>query len=383
MADDEETTVTPYEVSGDVDYDKLLEQFGADRLSEEQVQRFPDGGHRLVRRRAFYAGRDINRVLSSIDSGEQLSVITGRGPSGSMHLGHIVPFYFAKYLQDTAGAHVYIPISDDEKHLSKELGLDKIQDYADRNIEQILGVGFDPEKTTIIHDTVDADVIYPIATRVANHITPATVDAVYGSQPNIGMQFYPAVQAAHLLLPQLIQGSHASVVPIAVDQDPHIRLARDIAGRQDMPAEKPAALLSKFLPTLSGPGKMSSSGDKPTIYLDADEDTVEEMITKYAHSGGKKSLKEHREQGGNPDVDVAFQYQRYFFEPSDDEVERLESGYEDGTVTSGEMKQEAVDSITRFLNEHQERVRNHSTSLEEFRLTEEERLRALKAASCR
>jgi len=128
-------------------------------------------------------------------------------------------------------------------------------------------------------DTADADVIYPLATTLAERITPAARDAVYGDPANVGMGFYPAVQAAHLLLPQFVDGPHATTVPIAVDQDPHVRLARDVAAKERFPVEKPGALLSKFLPGLDGPGKMSSSHDAPTIHLTDDRDGPREART--------------------------------------------------------------------------------------------------------
>jgi tryptophanyl-tRNA synthetase len=106
-------------------------------------------------------------------------------------------------------------------------------------------------------------VVYPLASAFAAEITQSTVDAVYGDPENVGLSFYPAVQATHLLLPQLVAGRHPTLVPIAVDQDPHVRVCRDVAATRRYDLDKPAALLSKFLPSLAGPGKMSSSSETP------------------------------------------------------------------------------------------------------------------------
>jgi len=104
---DDTFTVTPYAVEGTVDYGRLLEQFGTDRLEPAQKAQFPD--HPLIRRDVFYAERDVDPFLAATRAGQTHFIVTGRGPSGPMHIGHIFRFYFAKRLQDNTGAFVYVP----------------------------------------------------------------------------------------------------------------------------------------------------------------------------------------------------------------------------------------------------------------------------------
>jgi tryptophanyl-tRNA synthetase len=371
-------TVTPYAVEGDVDYDRLLDRFGADRLTDAQISDFPQPAHRLLRREVFYAGRDVERFTAAAERGETVSVVTGRGPSGPMHLGHVYPFYFAKYLQDQTGAHVYIPLSDDEKYFAKDLSFEEIHEYTRENLRDVLAVGFDPERTRIVVDTEDADVVYPLAAEFAKELTPAAMEATYGTPPNVGLGFYPAVQATHLLLPQLVHGPHPTLVPIAVDQDPHVRVCRDIAAKQRHDVTKPAALLSKFLPRLGGGGgKMSTSDEAPGILLSDDRETVREKVAKHAYSGGKSDLDEHREHGGDPEVDVAYQLLFYFFEEDDAELERLADEYRSGELLSGELKAYAADRIADFLEAHRARRPEGPVVevVEPYRLTNEERER--------
>lgn len=281
-------TVTPDRVEGAVEYDRLLERFGADVLTADHRQQFPGPPHRLLRRGVYYAQRDLDRFLEAATTGGDHSIVTGIGPSGPLHIGHVVPLYFAKHLQQRTGATVYIPLSDDEKYLHRELSLTDLSRYTRANLRDILAVGFDPEHTRIVIDTRDADVIYPIATVLAKSITQSTYDGIYGRPENVGQSFYPAVQATHLLLPQLVSGEHPTLVPIAIDQDPHVRLCRDVSGKQRVPVTKPGALLAKFLPSLDGPGKMSSSSDAPRILLTDDRPTIREKITAHAYSGGTR-----------------------------------------------------------------------------------------------
>jgi tryptophanyl-tRNA synthetase len=379
MTATDDFTVTPYTVEGEVDYDRLLDQFGADRITDEQRANFPDPSHPLVRRRVFYAQRDLDPFLDAANAGEQHSIVTGRGPSGPMHVGHVFPFYFAKSLQEQTGATVYIPVSDDEKYYLKNKSVDEIADHARDNLREILAVGFDPERTRIVLDTADADVVYPVASALAADITQATVDATYGDPENIGLSFYPAVQATHLLLPQLVHGAHPTLVPIAVDQDPHVRVCRDVAAKERYDVTKPGALLSKFLPSLAGPGKMSSSSEAPSLLLRDDRETITEKIREHAYTGGRTSVEEHREHGGDPSVDVPYQLLSAFFEDSDDRVDRLAREYREGTLLSGELKEIAAESIADFLDAHQrrrEQLGDLEEELEPYRLTERERATA-------
>ncbi|MFC3477961.1 tryptophan--tRNA ligase [Halobacterium litoreum] len=372
MTDDD---VTPYAVAGDVDYEKLLARFGADELTDDQRRRFPD--HPLVRRGLFYAGRGVSDFLDA----EEQSIVTGIGPSGPMHLGHAMVFYFAKRLQDELGARVYVPLSDDEKYWFKDQTAAETGEYLRENLRDLLAVGFDPELTRFVVDTRDADVVYPLATAFGKEVTHSTLENVYGTPENVGQAFYPAVQTAHLLLPQLVHGEHETLVPIAVDQDPHVRVSRDVAAKARYPVGKPGALLMQFLPSLGGPGKMSSS-EGVSIRLTDDADTVREKIRKHAFTGGQSSVEEHREQGGDPEVDVPFQYLSAFFESDDDELARIEAEYRAGDLLSGELKEIAADRIVEFLDGHQSRrdaLGPVEDELPKFRLTEAERERAVDA----
>ncbi len=381
-----DSIVTPYAVEGSIDYDRLLEQFGADALNDEQIDRFPGESHPLVRRGVFYAERDLDSFLDAVENGEKHSIVTGRGPSGPMHIGHVIPFYFARYLQERTGATVYIPLSDDEKYLLKEGPFARFRDHTRENLRDILAVGFDPDRTRIIVDTADADLIYPLATVFARSITQATVNATYGDPRNVGLSFYPAVQTTHLLLPQLVHGRHPTLVPIAIDQDPHVRVCRDVADKERFDVEKPGALLSKFLPSLEGSGKMSSSDDLPNLLLSDGRETVFEKIRKYAYSGGRTSVEAHRKHGGDPEIDVAYCLLETFFERNDDRIERLATDYRSGALLSGELKDIAAATIADFLEEHQRRRSSLGAidrEIEPYRLTDKERSRAAQTVGYR
>src|SRR3989344_6082302 len=136
--------VTPYEVSGEVNYDKLLKDFGVTPISEAIYKKL-ERCHPLIRRRIYFSHRDFDKWLSEHEKGKKVSVITGRGPSEKMHLGHLVPFLLARSLQEVFDCEVFIPISDDEKFFVKEkLTYDKALEYSRDNIIDLIALGFDP-----------------------------------------------------------------------------------------------------------------------------------------------------------------------------------------------------------------------------------------------
>ncbi len=366
----ESMQVTPWEVSGDLDYEKLVRDFGTSLIDDKLKKRI-EKCHPLLRRGIYFSHRDFDKWLAAYDKKQRVSVITGRGPSEKMHLGHLVPFLVAKSLQDEFNCEVFIPISDDEKFFVKEnLSYEDSLKYARDNIIDIIALGFKQGKTFIFEDFVYTDV-YKYAARVAKRINYSTAKSAFGLKPenNIGWSFYPAMQAAHILFPQFYRGKHNVVVPVGIDQDPFIRLTRDISEHKDFNFIKPAALHAKFIPSLHGGGKMSASDTgNSVIYLSDSAEDVKKKINKYAFSGGKDTVEEHRKHGGNPDVDVSFQYLKVFFEPSDAKLKKIEDDYRKGKLLTGELKKILIDKINAFLKEHQANRKKAEKMLDKYLL---------------
>ncbi|MDE1846220.1 MAG: tryptophan--tRNA ligase [Candidatus Micrarchaeota archaeon] len=350
-----ESTVTPWEVSGKVDYEKLIKEFGTKKITPElkkKIGRLAKDSHSLIDQEIYFSHRDLDVALADFESGKGIFLYTGRGPSGPMHIGHIIPLVFTKWLQDKFKCNLYIEITDDEKFmLKKENKMDEIRRIADENILDIIAVGFDPERTFIFKDSEYMGNMYPLATRVAKSINFSDVKATFGfeNSTNIGMIFFPTLE----ILPTMFENKRC-LIPAAIDQDPFFRLQRDIA--ESLGYKKAAQIYSKFLPPLSGTdGKMSSSMPESAIYLSDEPKTVKQKIMKYAFSGGQESIEMHRKLGGNPDIDVAFQWLKYFFEPDAKKLKRIEEEYRSGKLLTGELKTILVEKLNAFLEEHRER----------------------------
>ena len=353
---DKKFVVTPWEVTGEVDYERLIRDFGTQPISGPLATRLEgilgDAAY-LVRRQIFFSHRDLNLVLDDYAKGKGFFLYTGRGPSGPMHVGHIGIFYFTKWLQDKFQANVYIQITDDEKFLEegRNLSYAETQRWAEDNILEIAAVGFDPEKTFILQDTEFVGHAYPLILKIARRVNYSTAKSVFGftGETNVGFSFYPAIQ----ILPTLFEKKRC-LIPSAIDQDPYWRIQRDIA--EPLGYHKAAAIHSKFLPALTGiQDKMSTSKPETAIYLNDDDKTVRNKIYRHAFSGGQASIEEHRKLGGNPDIDVPFQWLYMFFETDDKRIEEIRSEYRSGRMLTGDLKDILVEKVTSFLREHRER----------------------------
>ncbi len=343
--------VTPWEVSGKVDYEKLRREFGAELIDEKIKNKIEKNSGKLplfLRRNFFYSHRDLELILKDYEEGKDFFLYTGRGPSGEMHIGHLTPLIFTKWLQEVFNVNLYIQITDDEKFLVKKKNLKEIEKYAEDNIRDIAALGFNPDKTFIFRDTEFIKNSYNLILKTSKLINFSSVKGVFGftNQSNVGLIFFPSYQ----IIPTFFEKKRC-LIPAAIDQDPYWRIQRDIAER--LGYYKASVIHSKFFPSLTGiTGKMSASKQETTIYLSDDKETVKKKIIKYAFSGGQSTIEEHRKKGGNPAIDVAFQWLNILFEEDDKKINRIREEYKKGEMLTGELKTILIEKINEFLEEH-------------------------------
>jgi tryptophanyl-tRNA synthetase len=361
----EDVRITAYEVSGRVDYERIIEEFGVKKLESEIITKLKNPSFLFTRGIAF-AHRDFDKFVDKLLSGERSAIVCGRGPSENVHLGHLVPFRLVKYFHDTyENVRVYIPISDDEKFYAKKLRLEDAKRYAIENVLDILALGFDPKRTKVILDTRDLGRFYEHVARIAKKITFNTVKGIFGfnESTNVGLIFYPAIQTVHILLPYLMEQIENILVIIGIDQDPYMRLVRDIADELGYP--KPASLYVKYIPPLTGlEGKMSASDPKSAIFLsDSEEDVRRKLLA--AVTGGAKTIEEQRRHGGKPEQCPVFHY--YLFLIDDDRL--VEQVYQDcraGRRFCKQCKLELFEKLVAMLKEHRAKKEEVRKRLEEY-----------------
>jgi tryptophanyl-tRNA synthetase len=371
---EKESIVNPYQVEGEVDYERLVKEFGLEKINEDilkKIKKHAGELHPMLRRGIFFAGRDLNWILGEYEKGNKFFMYTGCGPSGPIHIGHLMVWYFTKWLQDKFDCDLYFQFTDDEKFLYKDLSYEEIQKWTEENMLDVIAVGFNPKKTHFIVDTKHAGIMYPEAIKVAKKITFSTIKASFGfnDSSNVGSIFYTAMQAVPAFLPSVLKKKKMPcLIPHAIDQDPHFRITRDILPK--LGYYKPASIQCSFLPPLSGfNGKMSSSSESVKGILSTDSPAeIKNKINKYAFSGGRDTIEEHKKLGGNTEIDVSFQYLKFFFEEDDKKLQEIEREYKAGRMSTGELKKYTIEKISKFLEKHQERRKKAKKLIPQYML---------------
>lgn len=143
------------------------------------------------------------------------------------------------------------------------------------------------------------------------------------------------------------------LIPCAIDQDPYFRMTRDVAPK--LKEIKPALIHSKFIPSLKGPGgKMSASDENTSIYVTDTDNQIKKKINRYAFSGGGETVEEQRAKGANLEVDIPYQYLKFFLE-SDDQLKDIGEKYSKGGLLTGEVKQELIKVLQEVIKNHREK----------------------------
>ena len=443
MAGDD-LNIDPWSSTQSTDYSRIIEQFGLSNMNNLSI---PNPSH-LHRRGIIFAHRDLDVVLDAQKTGEQFGVLTGLMPSGRMHLGHSMVIEQVKWFQELGG-DVNIAVADLESQATRGISLQKGREIAlSEYVANYAALGLEPILTNVYFQSTRSEV-QRLGFQLGKRTNLSEFESIYGfrGETNLAHVQSPMVQVGDILHPQTenFGGLRPIVVPVGVDQDPHLRLTRGIASKtnwfnikenngpgiliglsvQDENADllgqqangridkkkvanifemivsdlveigfsdinsnpkqgtivvpsatkrdiiavrlkllqlerklggmgllAPSSTYHHFAVGLTGE-KMSSSKPKTTIFLDDDIDSMTKKIRK-AYSGGQSTIEEHRRLGGNPDIDVAYQYMMYFFEQDDSYLAEINSDYRNGKILAGEMKQICIDKATDWMKNHQE-----------------------------
>ncbi|KAJ2097236.1 tryptophan--tRNA ligase [Coemansia sp. S100] len=354
-----EQNVTPWTVEGAeidgikkaIDYDRLIEQFGTRRIDEEMLERFTrvtgHAPHLLLRRGIFFSHRDLGAILDRHEQGKPFYLYTGRGPSrGHMHIGHMLPFLFCKWLQDVFDVPLVVQLTDDEKFLYKpDLKAEQTYEYSLATVREIAAIGFKPEKTFIFsYMGYMGGAFYLNVLKISRSITYSMARSSFGytDSDHIGKIHFPCIQIAPAFSSTFpsIFGNRTDIpclIPCGIDQDPYFRLTRDVA--KPLKFKKPSLIHGYS-----------------AIFMDDSPNTIKNKINKHAFSGGPTSLEELREFGSNPDIDIPYKYLTYFVD-DDQEIADLAVSYRKGEITSGEMKKRCIEVLQDFIGSFQERER--------------------------
>ncbi len=350
-----------------IDYRELFKVFGVEPINDllEKLKEFGPV-HKLYRRGIVFAHRDFDKILEALKKGEKVAIVTGFMPSGPFHFGHKMVADQIMYLQ-SLGARTFIVIADAEAYAVRGLPRSKIIEYAKIYVANLIALGVDPDKTTFYMQTSYEEPYYRLIQMASAKVTMAEMEAIYGDlEPGKIMAAF--TQVADILHPQLDEfgGYKHVVVPVGPDQDPHIRLTRDIAERlnSEVGTSKPAATYHRLMRGIDGSGKMSSS--RPESYISLN-DPIDVAVKKLrnAFTGGRATAEEQRRLGGEPEKCPI--YELYLYHLADDELlSRIFIDCKAGRLLCGEDKLIAVKLLREFLEEHQKRFKEVYDTVEDY-----------------
>lgn len=350
-----ESHLDPWGTSDVKDYDRLYEEFGISPMTEELSKGLER--NRYVRRKLIFGHRDIQRVLDATASNMPYAVMSGIKPTGPFHLGSKVTAEQIVFFQSLSGsATAFYSIADIEAYCDNGMSLDESGGVAIVNVADILALGLDPRRA-VIYKQSESLAVQDLAFIFSRSVTFNTLKAIYG-QREIGLYLSAFIQAGDILLPEtkLFGGPKPVLVPVGADQDPHIRLTRDIAQKHqlDFRFEPPSSIYHKLLRSLKGDDKMSKRDPLSMLTL---SDTPEEAKRKVmaAFTGGRSTVEEQRRLGANPNICPVYDLYLYHFTEDDSVVRTVHDECVSGARLCGECKLQALEYVNSFLAAHQEK----------------------------
>jgi len=337
------------------DYERLYKEFGIQPL-KPLLTRIPNPSA-AMRRGVIFGHRDFERILEAMENGKEFAVMSGIKPTGEFHLGTLMTAREIVYFQQQ-GAIAFYCIADIEAYEDNGISFEESEKIAINNVADILALGFDPKRGYIYRQSKE-ERVKDLAIIFSRGATLATMKAIYGER-HMGLYLSALIQAGDILMPQLedFGGPKPTVVPVGVDQDPHIRFTRDLADRfyNKFKFIPPSSTYHKLIRALDGSYKMSKRDPMSYFTLDEDPDIIAKKIF-YAFTGGRPTAEEQRKFGGNPDICPIFDLYLFHFFEDDKDVIELYNDCKCGNILCGEDKARLTKIVTEFIKEHNRKKR--------------------------
>lgn len=338
------------------DYERLMEEFGIKPIGS--ILSMIDNPPPFIRRGVVFGHRDLELVLGAVKRHEPFAVMSGIKPTGDFHLGALLTMREIVYFQKMGGLACYC-IADIEAYEDNNIPFKESEETAVSNIADSLAIGLDPKRAHIYRQSKERRV-KDLAYLFARGVTLATIAAIYGER-HLGLYLSALVQVADILLPQLkdFGGPKPTVVPVGIDQDPHVRFTRDIASRfqESLGFVTPSSTYHKIVRGLDGSLKMSKRSPMSHFTLNEDVESIRWKLIN-AYTGGRATAKEQKELGGVPEVCSIYDLCFFYFIDDDDELRSIYLSCKRGDVLCGECKAKVVERVLKFVKEHQERRRH-------------------------
>lgn len=347
------TMLDPFGTTVIEDYDRLYEEFGIQQF-KPLLDRVPKPSM-YMRRTVVFGHRDLERVLDAMKKRERFAVMSGIKPTGEFHLGTLMTAREVIYFQQQ-GATAFYCIADVEAYEDNRIPFEKSEKFAVGNVADLLALGFDPKNGNIYRQSKE-NRVKDLAIIFGRGATLATMTAIYGER-HIGLYLSALIQAGDILMPQLedFEGPKPTVVPVGVDQDPHLRFTRDLATkfRRKYNFVLPSSTVHKLMKSLDGSPKMSKRDPMSYFTLNEKPETIANKISN-AFTGGRPTVDEQRRLGGIPEICPVYELDMYQFVEDDQDVIQTYHDCRSGKLLCGEHKARTTNIVLEFVKNHQKR----------------------------
>lgn len=357
-SDSRKTRLDPFGATFIGDYERLYSEFGIQPF-QPLLPKIPQPSAPM-RRGVIFGHRDFERVLEPMTTHEEFAVMSGIKPTGGFHLGTLMTAREVIYFQQQ-GAMAFYCIADIEAYEDNGISLEQSEKIAVGNVADLLALGFDPRRGYIYRQSHE-ERVKNLAIVFGRRATLATMKAIYGER-HMGLYLSALIQAGDILLPQLkdFGGPKPTVVPVGVDQDPHLRFTRDIAAKfyQKYRFIPPSSTYHKLVKALDGSPKMSKRNPMTYFTLGEKPEIIAKKIF-YAFTGGRPTAQGQRRLGANPDICPIYDlYLFHFFEKDEDVRKLYNEECRGGKILCGEDKARLTNIVTNFVREHQRKRRQN------------------------
>ncbi len=407
-----EPQINPWSSTPSIDVEKLFADFGIEPIAPVLAE-LPHVPY-FMRRGIVVGHRDYHQIARAIKNRTPFHILTGFMPSGHPHLGHLMVMKEVVW-HVQQGGNGYVTIADREAHAVRDMPWEKCREYGKEYLACLYALGF----TGTTYSQSKNDRLKDLAFEAATKVNFSELNAIYGFSPETDLAHADSVitQVADILYPQIDREPAPTVVPVGIDQDPHIRLTRGVAhklrmftveerdgyvsvrsknapdgalkavqkafsgakkyeGHVDIKGAPCADVSAKvraierafggfgfftpsstyhiFMPGLTG-GKMSSSIPESIISFYEPEAVVRKKVMS-GITGGRMTLEEQKRLGGEPDKCSLYLLNLFHMVTDDADLAEIRRKCMAGEVTCGQCKKDTAERVVAFLKEFREKM---------------------------
>ena len=282
-------------------------------------------------------------------------ILTGDRPTGKLHLGHYVGTLKNRVeLQNQYETFIIIADLHTLTTKPEKENIQKIESNVRELMLDYLSVGLDPKKVIFYRQSQVHEVAYfyllfsMLVTKSRLERMPTLKEVMRDlkiENASLGLLSYPVLQSADILMVR------ADLVPVGKDQESHVELTREIAGRFNQMYSnvfpEPRALIGNESATLvgtDGQTKMSKSLGNCIYLSDSAEEVRKKVMSMFTDPN-----RIHGNEPGKVEGNPVFIYHD-IFNPNKAEVADLKSKYQIGNIKDVEVKEKLVSAINSFLD---------------------------------